>query len=806
MSGHRLLLALAAVLILVALLYLTVGQGSGAGGGQATLPEGGGDADPVIGAAAQNQPADLGTTRPQETVRSAARASDGYGVVVDSNGSPVGGARVWFGEEGRPGASSDAGGRFAIPERLAAAGSARLAVYAEDYLPYESEHDLRGGVEIRMQRGGVLDLQLVGATGEDLHVQASLTLRCGNARREVITRGDGSLRTSGWGYQPVMVSWSDTPVGVSEPLTAEEPVRMLVSLPRLQEGTVAGRVEFQGAPVAGATVHRRKDVLDTQPVVTDEEGRFTIPILAGKRVVLVAEAPGMAPAAHRLDERHLSGEEVVLQLGTAREIPGRVLTQYGEQPLADARVLITMRIPLQGEDTTELGRLPSFTWVREAVTDVAGQFASGGLPADGRVHFRAELGERRSEQETRDGVDVTEVVLFMNLGVELVGRVTDASGRPVSDAILCLRRKYLQHKVGYSRNRWPADAEGRFRIQVPGRFGSSFFLAASAPGCVPEGVPVENAVPGPPIEVNVVLRRGTAGRITGRVTDAEGNPVHKVRVKARPAGRKITWGTRTDPFGRFRMRTLVPGSYQLFVDDPPEGMEPKEISVSTDTDGLQLTLKGPRLMQGRLEPPPGWDGSTDASGLVVWDEQERFFWVNSDDGSFRFDAPPAGTQYRILVDPLELAPVLAGPFVAPEDLDSEEIVIRLQEGFRIEGDVLPPAGFELRTGSLRVIASYQIPGLATSTRAWNLRSEIEGPGLFAIPQAPFASTVTITVHALDADGGKLNGSAEVEVQGDRAVQIELMESRPDPSAERMEQFELDLQEMTEETGYLGDER
>ena len=170
------------------------------------------------------------------------------------------------------------------------------------------------------------------------------------------------------------------------------------------------------------------------------------------------------------------------------------------------------------------------------------------------------------------------------------GRVT-LKGEPASGVAVALQ---LQTRTGLpdmnSLRRTRTDADGRFRFS--GVNAGQYLITALAPGLIApsdspygaqgkslsisDGETVEN--------LDLQLKRG--GVITGRITDAQGNPVVETTIKLTrqdTSGRFIGYTTsetaqysRTDDLGAYRLFALLPGSYKVSVG---EALQPKGLQT-----------------------------------------------------------------------------------------------------------------------------------------------------------------------------------------------------------------------------------
>ncbi|HEX5008889.1 MAG TPA: carboxypeptidase-like regulatory domain-containing protein [Planctomycetota bacterium] len=152
--------------------------------------------------------------------------------------------------------------------------------------------------------------------------------------------------------------------------------------------------------------------------------------------------------------------------------------------------------------------------------------------------------------------------LELDRGVDVTGHVSDAQGRPLGDAGLTLMRKSGQQ---------PQSTDERARSDERGRFAfcnlpaGTYVVRGEACGCVSGLSETVTLEPGrQPPDLALVLQR--AGAITGRLLDADGRPLSGRKVSAQgPPGEatSASRSSRTDTAGRFALRDLTPGTWDL---------------------------------------------------------------------------------------------------------------------------------------------------------------------------------------------------------------------------------------------------
>ena len=246
-----------------------------------------------------------------------------------------------------------------------------------------------------------------------------------------------------------------------------------------------------------------------------------------------------------------------------------------------------------------------------ARTDAGGNFTIRFLAA-GVYRIRARKagyvegsvsGIRLEEREELSGV-----VVELERGGAIVGRVLDEAGQPVSGAIIYA---WLYRGKRVARTfKTTTDEQGRFRLDnLP---QGDYRLRATAKGYLNEHHYEDTTVSADQeSEVNFMLRKGAS--ISGIITDETGNPVHRARITlAKTDGTALfAHQTFSDKNGSFSLVGLPEGTFKLkvwhkeylpqeagpFTLRPPDEMRDVRIilaqgvtlkGVVTDSDGNPL--------------------------------------------------------------------------------------------------------------------------------------------------------------------------------------------------------------------------
>jgi len=228
--------------------------------------------------------------------------------------------------------------------------------------------------------------------------------------------------------------------------------------------------------------------------------------------------------------------EYMIRMEAGVSAGGRVIDEWGK-PIAGARVEVRIDgrgTRPAGADTRVLHSGGLASGADAAVTDADGRWRIGNVPADAAIPLKVRLNHEDhisddlwGHTQTASGVTSDRLrnetaTLVMKRGVVVRGRVTDPSGAPVKDAIVCFSRD--PYAAGRP-TEFLTDADGRYRLPaLPPRETP---LTVIAPGWAPQWRKVNLQADAAVQDFN--LEPGQTMRL--RITDSEGRPARGASVR-----------------------------------------------------------------------------------------------------------------------------------------------------------------------------------------------------------------------------------------------------------------------------------
>ena len=366
-------------------------------------------------------------------------------------------------------------------------------------------------------------------------------------------------------------------------------------------------IDSSGLPVDGARVRLEPASIDlrrwplshpTLEARSDSEGAYRFDGVAYGPYRLQASAEGRLDS--EAQEIELTPDqpraEVTLMLEPGVDLSGIALDAAAGTPLAGVEI---QAFPLQRPDNQRASR-----------SGADGRFVIRGLPS-GPLRLYAQAENFAPLRGLQSEAPAEGIELRLAAPANLRGAVLDrATRQPVASFQLGLRRLDSGDPVGENAAdhlAYPFDSpSGRFRVEglAPGRY--EIEVAAAQLATARFQVELPSAAP-------IELALEPACRLSGRVTDAAGQPVAgaAVALASHPSPRYLS-----DPNGRFELPDLAPGSARLIIRHPdfaPATLGP-----------YQLAPQQPLEIEARLTPGArieGWafdaEGEPAAGGVVA---------------------------------------------------------------------------------------------------------------------------------------------------------------------------------------------
>lgn len=347
-----------------------------------------------------------------------------------------------------------------------------------------------------------------------------------------VVPGRGELRVTAPGY--VRASLTGLTIEEGKPLTGLE-VRMD------RGGRIVGRVTSNGQPVAQAYVSASSgDRMSggQAGAQTDANGEYTIDgVDAGDRTI-TARKQGLLSADKEVTAK--AGEEVRadLELGTGREVKGRVLDRGG-RPIEGARIQIN------GVEDRSIHA--------NGASDADGNFKIGGI-GDGHLTLRAE--KQGYVAAALDDVDtLSNIILTLDRGGSISGRVVGLSD--AETGIVSISASY-----GASAAHATVDTDGSFTVRgVPDGVVSVSAMKTGAQmrHSAPKQVTVSNGT-APFIEIDFSEGISVRGRVTREGKPVMGGSIGFTGMKGEQGG-----NSPIAPDGTYQVNGLQVGDYRVYV-------------------------------------------------------------------------------------------------------------------------------------------------------------------------------------------------------------------------------------------------
>lgn len=461
-------------------------------------------------------------------------------------------------------------------------GTARLA-----------QGEFTEGVELRAQPGGRVRGVVLGADGGPA-AGAVVSLRPGlNAFLSQITERqyrwlETTADAQGRFDLPGVPPGAGYAISAASPTMALEDAHGIevreaqvteVTIRGHQGAVIAGRaLDGDGKPVAGANV--AMVYLDvsrvlfsadgrTEPITTDQDGRFRVERVSAGRVAFLAAADDLAPS--NIEERAVVDggvyEDLELRLGDGVTVAGMVVDE-SDRPLAGATVELR---PFERPNDPDFLKMMLKIRRVEVTSGDDGRFVARGMAGDRLVITGSKPGYTTA---VRWGVQLDEPDLRVQLlrGAVVRGRVVDDAGKPVPR----FRVEATSRPVGAA-DAAASAAGGRADGEADGWSGAT---DAERGGRGRGGFQVRMGPGG--------ARGGMAGGRSGTVQLAEGS---SFEGRGGSGGMDGAWREVMDGEGRFEVRGVPPGKIRVRVRaDGYLDADAQEVEVAGGQASAELTF------------------------------------------------------------------------------------------------------------------------------------------------------------------------------------------------------------------------
>ncbi|MEZ4451361.1 MAG: carboxypeptidase regulatory-like domain-containing protein [Nannocystaceae bacterium] len=360
-----------------------------------------------------------------------------------------------------------------------------------------------------------------------------------------------------------------------------------------------GGVELRGVvkDLSGGAVEGAQVSTEHAVGFSGAEGVFSLWVAPGERWVN-AHAEGYAGAN---DGGVVPGHEYQLYLTPEAALVGKVVRAEDGAPVEG--VTVTSRSGM------------GWSWnSQSAITDAAGRFRLGGLePGAYKAEATGDEVYGLADEQVILGLGETSDPLTVRVhpAFSVRGSVLTKSGESCEDGWL-----ELDDHADARSNNGAIEPDGA--VQVRGLLPGEYQVSVRCPGKVPAErydrvTVVDRSLEGLRWEV------GDGHALRGRVVDSRGEPVPAINVRAEAklaagqgrAQATSAWSGRTDADGRFELRGLLAGNYDVRASSWSPGravpLEPLKVTLpeGRDLDGLKIELPATGELRGRLVDTEG---------------------------------------------------------------------------------------------------------------------------------------------------------------------------------------------------------
>lgn len=444
--------------------------------------------------------------------------------------------------------------------------------------------------------------------------------------------------------------------------------------------SIAGRIEdSRGRPVSDAQVMAYGAMMDFSNATSNSKGEFNLHGLGKGRFTLNVTHEEYSDATNVVASSGTADLRIVLKdLAT---IEGQVLNAATGAPIKAFRVSPQRKMDMLGMAMMMPdidGRMIHDPDGRFTLKDIEDGVAELLVTAEGFAETKQAI-PAVSGGETRSGI-----VVRMSAGASLIGRVTDAAGKPVAGAQVSLAQTSIFD--------FDLDDSGDATTRGDG----TYRLTSLTPGTVkisvdhqdyPATTATATVVAGGEARLDVVMNTG--GIVEGRVT-LDGKPVPDQAVQV--YGADIATfnfdgdGHKTDANGRYRVAGIGVGSAYVSVDIAHEGFTRSRSETVQIKDGMVTQLdfnlvSGTSAIEGTIFEREGVPVSESFSlDVRVYDSRESFSAQSDESGHYIIEGLPAGNAV-ISID---------------RDMSMKTVMVEVPPNERVRKDILLSGGATVR--------------------------------------------------------------------------------------------------------------
>lgn len=320
---------------------------------------------------------------------------------------------------------------------------------------------------------------------------------------------------------------------------------------------------------------------------------------------------------------------------TLAPLRGRVIDAVTRKPIREFELQLFRPQPNQAEEEAPVARTfrsadGSFVWEHPP----PGEWT---LAATATGYQTFELNDLRLPVAE----PAEDLVLLLHPGLRLRGRVYDEdSGAPIADVHIMAHRTRVLRESESRLFGTPTQADGTFVLEglAPGRYGVSVVSEDYERKKI-EVVVGDNTAP---LEIGLFM----GGTITGRLVASDGTTPVSGMVNLKDLDRHSGSGRSTSAVGKFELRGLAPGNYQL-KGEAEAGMVTRAIVLGRNQriDGVILVLSAGHSIRGKvtgLRP----DRQEQLNISIVLDDDRGARSTRADQhGAFVIQGVPPGGVY-----------------------------------------------------------------------------------------------------------------------------------------------------------------